>query len=128
MTNRILKTGHAEIDRQHAQLVAWLDELRGFVDGSYSFAAGFTAIQALLDYTVEHFAFEEELLRLWDYPALDEHIRQHQSLVAEVRSQWNRVEQEGADIAREVVETIERWVVEHINGADVAFAEFVRPA
>lgn len=127
MTNQIAKTGHAEIDRQHAQLVACLDELRGFVNGSYSFAAGFTAIQALIDYTETHFAYEEDLLRRWAYPALDEHIDQHRSLVAEVRSQWDRVEQEGADIAREVVETIERWVVEHINGADVAFAEFVLP-
>lgn len=128
MTNQIAKTGHAEIDRQHAQLVACLDELRGFVHGRYSFAAGFTAVQTLLNYTAEHFAFEEDLLRRWNYPELTEHIDQHRSLVAEVRSQWDRVEQEGADIAMEVVETIERWVVEHINGADVAFAEFVRPA
>lgn len=122
----ILKTGDTEIDRQHAQLVACLDELRGFLHGSYSFAAGFTAIQTLISYTEEHFAFEEDRLRQWGYPELTEHIEQHRSLVAEVRRQWDRVEQEGADIAREVVATIEHWIVDHINVSDFKFAEFVR--
>lgn len=123
----ILRTGDSDIDRQHTQLVSCLDELRAFIDGSYSFAAGFTAIQSLIDYTETHFAFEEDRLRQCGYPELDEHIEQHRTLVAEVFRQWERVEKEGADVAREVVETIERWIIDHINISDFKFAEFVRP-
>lgn len=123
----IVETGHAEIDQQHAQLVACLNELRRFAIGRYSFAAGFTAIQTLISYTEEHFAFEEELLRQWGHPESAEHIEQHRSLVAEVSRMWELVEREGADIAEDVVDTIERWIVDHINLSDVKFARHIRP-
>uniref|UniRef100_Q47FH3 Hemerythrin HHE cation binding region n=1 Tax=Dechloromonas aromatica (strain RCB) TaxID=159087 RepID=Q47FH3_DECAR len=128
MTISILKTGHAEIDRQHAELLICLAGVKEFVGGQYAFSAGFTAIQALIGYTEDHFAFEEGLLRQWDYPDLDAHVEQHKSLVAEVRRQWGRVEQEGADIAREVVETIEGWITDHINVEDRKFSGVVRSA
>lgn len=128
MTISILKTGHAEIDRQHAELLVCLAGVKEFVGGHYAFSAGFTAIQALIAYTEDHFAFEEDLLRMWGYPDLDAHIEQQKSLVAEVRRQWKRVELEGADIAREVVETIERWITDHINIEDFKFSRGVRPA
>lgn len=126
VTISILKTGHAEIDRQHAELLVCLAGVKGFVDGHYAFSAGFTAIQALIGYTEEHFAFEEDLLRRMGYPDLNTHIEQHKSLVAEVRRQWKRVELEGADIASEVVATIERWITDHINVEDLKFAAVVR--
>jgi len=126
MTISILKTGHAEIDRQHAELLACLAGVKEFVGGHYAFSAGFTAIQTLINYTEDHFAYEEDLLRQWGYPELDIHIEHHQSLVAEVRRQWERIELEGADIAREVVETIERWITDHINIEDLKFSELVR--
>lgn len=128
VTISILKTGHAEIDRQHAELLVCLAGVKEFVGGDYAFSAGLTAIQALIGYTEDHFAFEEDLLHQWGYPDLDAHIEHHKSLVAEVRRQWKRVELEGADIAREVVDTIERWITDHINVEDLKFSGVVRLA
>lgn len=124
-TLAIRKLGHPELDQQHAQLLLCLENLREFVDGSYSFSAGFSGIQTLLAYTEEHFAYEENLLRQWGYPKLDEHIVQHESLINEVRQQWERVEREGEDIAREIIETIESWIVAHINGSDFEFKAII---
>ena len=33
-----------------------------------------------------------------------------------------------SDIALEVVETIERWIVEHINLEDIEYARFLNPS
>jgi len=121
----ILKTGIPDIDRQHEQLLTCLGELKEFVGGKYEFAAAFTAVQALFDYTERHFAYEEGLLTRCCYPHLDEHISEHNSLIENVRRQWDRIELGYSDIAREVVETIERWIVEHINAEDIEYAKFV---
>lgn len=123
---KLLETGLADIDDQHAQLLACLDELKAFVGGKYEFAATFTAVQTLLGYTEQHFTYEEDLLRRCDYPELEEHINEHARLITEVRHQWARIEQGDADIAREVVETIERWIVDHINSEDVEYAKFIQ--
>jgi len=124
----LLQTGIPEIDSQHSQLLKCLDDLREFVGGPYEFAAGFTAIQTLLDYTQEHFAFEEDLLTKCGYPSLDDHVSEHQKLIAEVRSQWERIEHGDNDIARGVVDTIQRWIFEHINAEDVEYAKFAANA
>lgn len=128
--NRITinQTGFAEIDRQHAQLLACLTELKAFVGGKYEFAAVFTAVQTLIDYTKQHFAYEEDFLAKCAYPDLDQHIAEHQTLIDNVRHQWNQIELGDTDIAEDVVETIESWIVDHINVEDSEFAKFVQTA
>lgn len=121
----LLLTGIPEIDRQHTLLVKCLDDLLDFVGGKYEFAAGFTAIQTLLDYTEQHFAFEEDLLAKCAYPKLDAHIAEHKELLAEVRSQWARIERGDADIAQEVAKIIRQWILEHINAEDVEYAKYL---
>jgi len=121
----LLKTGISDIDRQHAQLLIYLRDLKEFVGGKYEFAAAFTAVNALLDYTQQHFAYEEGLLLRYGYPRLEEHIAEHMTLIENVRRQWDKIEQGYSDIALEVVETIERWIVEHINAEDIEYAKFL---
>lgn len=117
----VLETGITEIDRQHGQLVKCLDDLNGFIGGHYELAAVFTAVQALLDYVQNHFAYEEDLLASWDYPYLDKHIAEHRAIEADVGHLWVQLESGVEDVTETLVATIRRWVIEHINQEDIEF-------
>ena len=120
----ISKTGVAEIDRQHARLVKCLDELSVFVGGNFEFSASLTALTTLIDYTREHFAFEEGLLAECNFPLLDEHIAELQTITANAEALWKTVEA-GNEIGEQLVLTIRRWIVDHINAEDIQFAKFI---
>lgn len=120
----ISKTGIDEIDRQHAQLLRCLDDLMEFVGGRYEFAAVFTAIQVLLEYVQQHFAYEENLLKSWDYPDLDKHIAGHQAIEADVRHLWVQLESGDETVTEKLVQTIRQWILKHINEEDIEYAKF----
>jgi hemerythrin len=121
----ILQTGIAEIDRQHAQLVKCLDELSVFVGGNFEFSASLTALTTLIDYTRDHFAFEESVLASCHYPLLAEHIAEHNTITANAEALWLEVEA-GNEIGEQLVPTIRKWIVDHINAEDIQFANFIR--
>lgn len=120
----ISKTGIDEIDRQHAQLLTCMEDLMAFVGGRYEFAAVFTAVQVLLDYVQQHFTYEENLLRSWDYPDLDKHIAGHQAIEADVRHLWVQLESGDETVTEELVQTIRQWILKHINEEDIEYAKF----
>ena len=120
----ISKTGVAEIDRQHALLVKCLDELSVFVGGNFEFSASLTALTTLIDYTREHFTYEEGVLADSGYPLLDEHIAEHQTITANAEALWKEIEA-GNEIGEQLVLTIRKWIIDHINSEDVQFAKFI---
>lgn len=123
----ISKTGIAEIDRQHSQLVKCLDELSVFVGGNFEFSASLTALTTLIDYTNEHFTYEESVLADSGYPLLDEHKAEHQAITANAEALWNEIEA-GNEIGEQLVMTIRKWIVDHINAEDVLFAKIYSDA
>ncbi len=123
--DEILKTGIAEIDRQHTQLIKCLDELSVFVGGNFEFSASLTALTTLIDYTRDHFAFEESVLASCNFPLLDEHIAEHKTITAHAEALWQEVEA-GNEIGEQLVPTIRKWIVDHINAEDIQFANFIR--
>lgn len=118
------KTGIDEIDRQHTQLIKCLDDLLKFVDTDYSYSASLTAIVALMNYTKEHFAYEEKLLAECAYPLLDKHIDEHKVISDDVMQYWSQIEA-GAEIGKELVHAIRHWIIDHINAEDMEFADYL---
>lgn len=117
--------GIDQIDRQHAQLIKSLDDLLGYVDGSYGFAATLTALSTLLEYTRQHFADEEALLADWGYPWLREHTAEHAAIAADVEQAWKDLES-GRDLDERIVATLRKLIVDHINAEDIQYADFHR--
>lgn len=117
-------TGIEEIDQQHTQLVKCLDDLQDYIGGPYGFAAAFTALNTLLDYTRFHFAFEEQLLGQWNYPHLDNHIAEHKAIADDVAALWDGIEA-GREIDEKMVQTIRGWILDHIKAEDLQYANFL---
>jgi len=121
---QLTRTGIQEIDEQHAQLVACLDELRESVGGTGAATAAQKALDTLFDYTRRHFAFEEELLAQLQYPYLADHIAGHQTLIADLAKLGNEVAS-GKEIGEQLVLTLRVWILNHINSEDMKYARYL---
>lgn len=124
-TLSIIKTGIAEIDLQHSTLIQCLDELNSFAGSSYGFAASFTVLNRLIDYTKLHFAFEEALLKRWNFPDVAEHAAAHQAIVFDLSKIWDDIEA-GHEIEDQLILTVGSWIARHINEEDREYSKFMQ--
>ncbi len=112
-------TGIDEIDRQHRSLVGIINKLiraRNAGDDT-------RAIQAVLDeltqYTISHFAFEEELMKKSGYRYLKPHQNVHKAFVRKVEGFANRF-RAGEDIVDEFYKLLKVWLLQHIQKDDAS--------
>ena len=116
-----LETGIDVIDQQHQRIVALINQL-GEAKDREGLA---TVLEELVDYTLSHFAFEEELLEESGYSFGPAHKRVHDMFVRRVGEYRMRFEA-GEDIAAELKGMLARWLFNHIRGDDKAYAKHVR--
>ena len=83
------------------------------------------ALDELIQYAIDHFAYEEEMLRQSGYPLLAPHARVHQHFVDKVGTFKNRFNN-GDDIGQELLDLMEGWLFMHIRRNDHGYAEHVK--
>jgi len=109
---------HAEIDTQHKRLFQLADELhRAMTEGKGGAAVGQT-LTNLVEYTKHHFACEERLMQLHDYPEYAEHKAFHDDLTARVL-EFQRGFQAGRSVVTiELFQFLKDWLSHHIGDTD----------
>lgn len=114
-----LAVGHAEIDRQHQVLIEIANRLNhAMLTGAGRVACG-SILDELVNYTVNHFGFEEKLMEKHSYPDRAAHLAAHRKLIAEV-SKFKRQYEDGGAISVELMGFIRDWLVNHILKVDRA--------
>jgi hemerythrin len=121
---RDLESGLPVIDEQHKRIVEFINELH---DASQTGNIDETnhVMEGLLNYTVTHFEFEEDLQEKAGYPFLKAHQRIHEIFmkkVAEIRARSNK----GEDVAQELLRLLKGWLASHIKGEDRDYVEAVK--
>src|SRR5512140_1911067 len=119
-----LNTGIDVIDKQHQRIVDYLNELSEANDHGDLKATNHVIFE-LVDYTLTHFAFEEELQERANYPFLKAHKRVHEIFTKRVAEFQKRAEA-GENVAPELLSMLKIWLVNHIKGDDADYAESVR--
>ncbi len=124
--DRHLEVGHPKIDAQHRSLVDAFNALhQAMKQGKGKEEVGKT-LAFLANYTSEHFAMEEGLMRQYAYPAMTKHQALHQDLVAKVGDLVNKVQAGQAMVTLQVMDFLEGWLVEHIQGEDCQLSAYLR--
>ena len=116
-----LETGIDVIDQQHQRIVALINQLAE-ATGRDDQAA---VLEELVDYTLSHFAFEEELLEESGYTFGPAHKRVHDMFVRRVGEYRMRFEA-GEDITTELKGMLARWLFNHIRSDDKSYSKHVR--
>jgi hemerythrin len=119
-----LDTGIDVIDAQHRRIIEMINHLHTAQATRDRLAIG-EVIDELVDYTLSHFAFEEELMEEAGYTFTNAHKRVHEIFIKRV-AEYRQRYQAGEDIADELKNMLSRWLINHIRGDDKAYAETIK--
>ena len=119
-----LDTGIEVIDKQHQRIADYLNELNA-ANSTGDMAVTNRILNELVDYTITHFSFEEELQEKAGYPFLRAHKRVHEIFAKRV-AEFQKRAAAGENVAPEVLAMLKIWLVNHIKGDDADYAPSVK--
>jgi hemerythrin len=121
--NDDLSVGIQEIDEQHRILINLIYRIfnEGLIKRNASVAN--EVLAELVQYTVIHFAVEESLFRIFDYPGYEVHKEQHEELKNQVMALKEKVEQ-GEEINTQLISFLRNWLKNHIVQEDKKYSGF----
>ncbi len=121
-----LSVNHPALDNYHRQLFRLFNELSCAMRDGSAKSAILQTLDALLEYTVGHFRREEEALAAVNYPSLQAQRDEHRMFVEKAKSIRDRYKAtENNSLIIETLEFVKRWLVEHIQISDRAYAPFI---
>ena len=112
------------IDNQHRRIVEYINELHDAIE-HHSREEVSTVLEQLVEYTMSHFAFEEDLMQEAGYPFIHAHQKVHRLFEKKVGDFVQRHEL-GEDVSRQLLTLLRTWLVNHIKRDDGDYAESVR--
>jgi hemerythrin len=116
-------TGIGSIDAQHQSLFAIGRELYSAMSAGEGKAVLARILDRLVQYTTVHFAHEERLLKLYNYPDFEAHKVEHDALVKKVLALQVEFRAGRATMAVQVLQFLKDWLDAHIRKSDMAYTQ-----
>jgi hemerythrin len=117
--NDSLKIGMEEIDNQHHELVVIYNELCDAIESRAGAEQTMRILRHLGHYTSVHFATEEALMRMLEYPEYEPHKRAHDALIEELRKLTHMAADLPQGVNFQLMHMIKQWLSQHILETDV---------
>jgi hemerythrin len=122
-----LVLGIAKIDEQHRWLVdrinAMHDELSRPAPDRKTVG---DILEALVDYTMNHFVVEEELFKRHDYPQTAPHLAEHNGFTTKIIELLDKCQAGTADVGNDTMTLLKNWLTHHIMEVDKAYVPFLQ--
>ena len=119
-----LSIGIDVIDAQHRRIVDYINELHAaHADNSRDKISD--VLTGLVDYTLTHFAFEEDLMENSGYPFIEAHKKVHVAF-AENIGKFVEQHEAGHDVTRRLLSTLQVWLTNHIKHDDKDYSTLVK--
>jgi len=115
------------IDEQHKKLVGITNDLlKGCKGGSSVNKMDFMlAFSKASEYAITHFRDEEDFMKKANYPDFDNHKKEHENFLAEVKNSFTRFkESDEAPIGLAVF--LKKWLLNHIAVKDKLYTPYVK--
>ncbi|MFW5498514.1 MULTISPECIES: bacteriohemerythrin [unclassified Maridesulfovibrio] len=120
-----LHTGIGVIDNQHQTFFTLLERIRKKpLEGNPSHLS--SLIDEIHLYTLYHFESEERMMEEAGVPNLDEHKRYHQDFGEKLEELKLKCIAEDGDLAQEMTDALEDWLVNHIQNIDKRDLEYLK--
>jgi len=113
-----IEVGHAEIDRQHKELLLLAKSVVDPLMSSTSSQLEIPQLKKLMIFTHKHFKFEEDLMRRVAYPAADQHAKYHASLLTELSVYRLKLNLGQKTNPAGFIEFLWEWLALHIRSGD----------
>jgi hemerythrin len=119
--NDSYNTGIGSVDAQHKTLFQIANRLHEAMTAGQGKAALGSILERLVQYTAAHFAHEERLMRLSDYPELAAHKALHEALTKQVLEFQAKFQTGQATMSVQLLHFLKNWLVGHIQGTDMKY-------
>ena len=113
------------MDAQHGILIDAINDLRQALMQGAARERIAKELNRILDFSRMHFASEEQLLELHNYPGLAEHREVHQRLLHQIREAAQRSQRGEQVETRSLLEFLRRWYTEHIETLDKPYGKWL---
>ena len=113
-----IEIGHTEIDGQHRRLLQLCTAVIEPLVNSAEPKPGVAQLDALIGFVQRHFALEEGMMSAAAYPKAGHHVKDHASLLAELRTFSYKVKQAQTTDPVGVMSYLWSWLNLHIDFAD----------
>jgi hemerythrin len=118
-----LNTGIEVIDTQHKKIVDYINKLANAINQQDHPSVG-QVLDELMEYTISHFSFEENLQQEAGYQLALPHKAVHDIFVKRVRKYQLR-HAAGENVAEQLLSMLGTWLVHHIKRDDMAYVSAV---
>lgn len=123
--NHASSVGVRVLDQQHGILLDTLNELGVAIASGAHPEAISEKLARLMDFTQRHFQTEEALMDRYSYPQREEHVIEHQRMMAQI-ADVARAMQHGEPMhLRSLTGFVRRWFMTHIEGQDHVYGEWL---
>ncbi|WP_321532376.1 bacteriohemerythrin [uncultured Desulfuromonas sp.] len=121
-----ISVGIQEIDEQHKKLVNLINRLyEAMTLGEDKVAVAKDVLNELVQYTIIHFAVEECLFRIFEYPNYRAHCDMHEDLRNQVDEINKKVQNGERLITPELLFFLRKWITNHIMVEDKKYSPFL---
>lgn len=124
----IYDTGIPVIDGQHKELVRILNRLHLAITNKEGAGAIKDIFDAMADYTIRHFDFEEKLQIRAKYDGYDEHIKLHATLLQQVKDLQKRFATGDEKVYHDAMKFLCEWLRSHIMKCDRGYVPAMQRA
>ena len=115
-----------EIDNQHKKLIELLSGLHAAMSVGKGQQVLEETLQGLIDYTKTHFKYEENLMRLYHYPAFENHKKEHDDLTQKVLDFQKEFQTQRIGMTLDLLMFLKNWLIQHIQGTDKQYSPFLK--
>lgn len=122
-----LDLGIDVIDSQHRRIVDYINEINDAI-AQQDVTMVFDVMERLKDYTMDHFAFEEQLLKQAGYLLMEAHQQVHRRFEDRI-AKYEESLLNGHDpfgVARRIRTALMAWLIQHIKQEDADYVPVVK--
>ena len=123
-----LSIGVEVLDEQHKTLIQRLNHVSAALGSNQGEKEVASTLDFLIKYTDYHFSKEEEYMKQYDYPGLEEQLEKHLALVQILKEMEDEFIEDGAskNLATSIDTFLVNWLTKHIEGVDLKFGQFLK--
>jgi len=122
-----LLIGISKIDEQHRWLVDKINALHDELTGPTPDRKVVGEIlEALVDYTMNHFIIEEEMFERYSYPQTAAHKEEHDAFTAKIIQLLDKFLAGTSEVGADTMNLLKDWLTHHIMTVDKAYAPFLK--
>ncbi len=124
----MLELGEEVMDGEHAAQIRLLESFEKGLLGGRAKDELVIVLDRLVEFTNLHFMSEEILMQQRSYPGLGLHVKEHDSLLEQVRKIQTTFNDGDQTMTETELKTLRAWLIDHIRTKDHAFVAYLEQA